>query len=195
MVKPSASQSTGKRATKVTNPMSAARGPIEMARARPKQSGPLKKWWHSKREYHFRAYTSMTLFFSALTLYCFVFMFFMDGVQSLEQEGRDNLIPFVWLGLLGGSVALFLVAPDFFYFLGQKQILEDILELDSRPEVLRRRKEAEIAADMLGSSFQSRLKGLYEQLGVKVPKRYVVESQPPTRAFEESVDSGSEEEE
>ena len=37
---------------------------------------------------------------------------------------------------------------------------------------MRRSKDAERAADLLGKPFQSRLKGLYERLGIKVPKRY-----------------------
>jgi len=159
--------------------MSAARGLVKMARAKAKRVGPLRKWWYSKSESHFQVYTLSTVFFSGLILYCFLFLFFMDGVQSLQNDGKDNLIPFVWLGLFGGSVALFIVAPDFFYFLGQKQILEDILDLDSRPEVLRRRKEAEQAADLLGLKYQARLKGLYEMLGIKVGKKYSMDPLPP----------------
>ena len=70
------------------------------------------------------------------------------------------------------SIALFFVAPEFFYFYNKKQTLSEILELDSRAEVMRRSKDAERAADLLGKPFQSRLKGLYERLGIRVPKRY-----------------------
>ena len=166
-----------------------------MARARAKQVGPLRKWWLSKSEQHFQAYTLMTLFFSALTLYCFIFLFFMDGVATLVQEGNEHLTPYVWLGLVGGSVALFIVAPEFFYFLGQKQILEDILDLDSRPEVLRRRKDAEQAADLLGPKYQARLKGLYEMLGIKVGKKYSMAPLPPRRSPGDGAVASPDEEE
>lgn len=175
--------------------MSAARGLVKMARAKAQELGPVKKWWRSKHEHHFQAYTAMTLFFFALALFCFIFLFFMDGVLALQEDGNESLTPLVWLGLLGGSIALFIVAPEFFYFLGQKQILEDILELDSRPEVLRRRKDAEQAADLLGQTYQARLKGLYEYHGIKFGKKYTMDSLPPRRGSAVISESNSEEEE
>ena len=38
--------------------------------------------------------------------------------------------------------------------------------------MMRRTREAEIAADLLGKGFQSSLKGHYESLGIKVPRTY-----------------------
>jgi len=184
-----------KRAAKGTNRRSAARGTVKMARAKAKRVGPLRKWWHSKREHHFQVYTLTTIFFSGLILYCFIFLFFMDGVQSLQNDGKDNLIPFVWLGLLGGSVALFVVAPEFHYFFVRKQMLEDILDLDSRPEVLRRRKEAEQAADLLGLRYQARLKGLYEMLGIKAGKKYSMDALPPRSLPGDKAETSPDEEE
>ena len=73
--------------------MSVARGLVKMARAKAKRVGPLRKWWYSKSEHHFQVYTLTTIFFSGLILYCFIFLFFMDGVQSLQNDGKDNLIP------------------------------------------------------------------------------------------------------
>tara|TARA_B100000401_G_C52769142_1_gene702301 strand:- start:95 stop:451 length:357 start_codon:yes stop_codon:yes gene_type:complete len=118
----------------------------------------------------------------------------MDGVQNLQSEDRENLIPLVWIALLGGSVALFFVAPEFFFFMGQKQLLEDILSLDSRPEVLRRKKEAENAADTLGVKYQARLKGLYEMLGINVGKKYSMPSIHPNRIINQSSEVEKEEE-
>ena len=69
----------------------------------------------------------------------------------------------------------FFAAPEFFVYWGQRQILEDILLLDSRPEILRRHKEAEDAADMLGKSYQARLMGLYKAHNVNIGKRYKVD--------------------
>ena len=47
-----------------------------------------------------------------------------------------------------------------------------------RREMMRRTREAEIAADLLGKPYQSSLKGHYESLGIKVPKRYSSLSAP-----------------
>ena len=91
---------------------------------------------------------------------------------------------------MGGALVLFFVAPEFFYFFGKRQTLSEILNLDSRAEVMRRRKEAENAADLLGKPFQSRLKGLYERLGISIPKRYTNISSP-----DEQGSRGSSEEE
>ena len=66
--------------------------------------------------------------------------------------------------------------------MNQKQILQDILKLESRSEVLKNRKEAEAAADLLGGRYVARLKGLYEELGIKVKgKRFSIKSLPSKR--------------
>ncbi|MBJ29679.1 MAG: hypothetical protein CMB61_06475 [Euryarchaeota archaeon] len=140
-----------------------------MARRKTKASGPIKKWWLSKHEYHYQAYTGMTLLAFAIMLYSFILFFFTE----FAQEASQSMVSLAWVGLLGGALALFFVAPEFFYFFGKRQTLSEILTLDSRAEVMRRRKEAEIAADLLGKPFQSRLKSLYERLGISIPKRYV----------------------
>jgi hypothetical protein len=121
-------------------------------------------------------------------LFSFIFLFFMDGVPKMEDNGQDNLIPFVWIGLVGGAIALIFFGPEFYYFYGKREILKEILELDSRAEVMRRRKDAEIAADLLGPTYQSLLKGLYEELGISVPKRY---SSISTKSLEQEAGSGS----
>ena len=139
-----------------------------MARRTTKPPNAFKRWWRSKHEFHFQAYTWMTIVSLGIALYSFIQLFFLD----YALEASDNMVTLVWVGLLGGSTALFFVAPEFFYFYNKKQTLSEILELDSRAEVMRRSKDAERAADLLGKPFQSRLKGLYERLGIKVPKRY-----------------------
>ena len=139
-----------------------------MARRTTKPPNAFKRWWRSKHEFHFQAYTWMTLASLGIALFSFFQLFFLD----YALEASDNMVTLVWVGLLGGSTALFFVAPEFFYFYNKKQTLSEILELDSRAEVMRRSKDAERAADLLGKPFQSRLKGLYERLGIKVPKRY-----------------------
>ena len=137
-----------------------------MARRTTKPPNAIKRWWRSKHEFHFQAYTWMTIVSLGIALYSFIQLFFLD----YALEASDTMVTLV--GLIGGSIAMFFVAPEFFYFYNKKQTLSEILELDSRAEVMRRSKDAERAADLLGKPFQSRLKGLYERLGIKVPKRY-----------------------
>ena len=149
-----------------------------MARRTTKPPNAIKRWWRSKPEFHFQAYTWMTIVSLGIALYSFIQLFFLD----YALEASDTMVTLVWVGLLGGSIALFFVAPEFFYFYNKKQTLSDILELDSRAEVMRRSKDAERAADLLGKPFQSRLKGLYERLGIKVPKKYSKLSVPSVDA-------------
>ena len=129
-----------------------------MARRTTKPPNAIKRWWRSKHEFHFQAYTWMTIVSLGIALYSFIQLFFLD----YALEASDTMVTLVWVGLLGGSIALFFVAPEFFYFYNKKQTLSDILELDS--------------------PFQSRLKGLYERLGIKVPKRYSKLSVPSDEA-------------
>ena len=149
-----------------------------MARRSKKSPNPIKKWWRSKHEYHFQAYTSMTLISLGIAVFSFIQLFFLD----YAQEASDMMVTLTWVGLIGGSIALFFVAPEFFYFYDKKQTLSEILDLDSRAEVMRRRKDAENAADLLGKPFQSSLKGLYERMGISIPKRYSKLSVPSDEA-------------
>ena len=157
-----------------------------MARRTTKPPNPIKRWWRSKHEFHFQAYTWMTIISLGIALFAFIQLFFLD----YALEASDTMVTLAWVGLIGGSIAMFFVAPEFFYFYNKKQILSEILELDSRPEVMRRSKDAERAADLLGKPFQSRLKGLYERLGIRVPKRYSKLSVPSDVA---PLDSSEEE--
>jgi hypothetical protein len=157
-----------------------------MARRTTKPPNAIKRWWRSKHEHHFQAYTLMTLASLGIAVFSFVQLFFLD----YAQEAGETMVTLAWVGLLGGTLALFFVAPEFFYFYDKKQTLSEILDLDSRAEVMRRRKDAENAADLLGKPFQSSLKGLYERLGIDVPKRYSTLSAP----IDEAPRSISEEE-
>ncbi|MFQ3321002.1 MAG: hypothetical protein ACKVHF_00595 [Candidatus Poseidoniales archaeon] len=152
---------------------------LEMARAGRKQVGPIAKWWNSQRENHFQIIGMITIFSLAVLLWTFSFLFILGGTTDPD---RENLVPYYWLGLALSIPILFLSAPEFMFFLNQKQILEDILKLESRSEVLKNRKEAESAADLLGGKYVARLKGLYEELGIKVKgKRFSIKSLPSKR--------------
>jgi len=96
----------------------------------------------------------------------------LGGATDPTQE--EYMIPFSWALLLFGGLVAFYVVPEFMHYMSHREVIEDILSLDSRPEVLRRRKEAEDAADILGKSYQSRLMGLYSEFEIKGGKRYKV---------------------
>ena len=153
-----------------------------MARRTTKAPGPIKKWWRSKHEVHYQAYTAMTVTSFGLFLYSFILLFFMDFAQEASSQ---SMVTLAWVCLVGGATAMFFVAPEFFFFYGKKQVLSDILRLDSRAEVMRLRKEAETAADLLGKGFQLQLKELYERIGINVPKRYAKLAAPAEKAPED----------
>jgi hypothetical protein len=164
---------------------------IAMARSRRNQVGPLRKWWNSQSENHFQIIGIISLLSIATFLWTMAFLFILGGTTDPE---RDHLVPHHWLGLIISITISFFVLPEFLYFLNQRQTLQDILNLDSRSEVLKRRKEAENAADLLGHKYRARLKGLYEELGIKVKgKKFAIKSLPPRR--NKSTDSGVSEEE
>ncbi|HIC49928.1 MAG TPA: hypothetical protein EYP01_00530 [Candidatus Poseidoniales archaeon] len=149
-----------------------------MARRGTRKLGLFGRLWESQKDRHFQIITYSTILSVACLVWGFVFLFVLGGYGDPEY---DNLVPWSWLALVGGLVVSFYLGPEFFVYMGQRQILEDILMTDSRPEVLRRRKEAEDAADMLGKAYQARLMGLYQMHNVEIGKKYRVESVGPIR--------------
>ena len=128
-----------------------------------------RRWWMGHKDNHFRIVTSLTILSVAATIWGILFLFVLGGTTD---ESKEMWVPWSWLGLiLGGTLAFWLV-PEFMVYLSQKAALDEVLLLDSRPEVLRRRKEAEEAADMLGPAYQAHLVRLYNDLGIKVSARF-----------------------
>ncbi len=138
--------------------------------------GPFGRWWESQSDRHFQIIAYSTIISAASLVWGFVFLFVLDGYSDPEVE---HLVPWSWLAFVGGLVMAFLAAPEFHVYWGQRNTLEDILLLDSRPEILRRHKEAEDAADMLGKSYQARLMGLYKVHNVNIGKKYRVDPVSP----------------
>ena len=150
-----------------------------MARRGTAKLGPFGRWWESQSDRHFQIIAYSTIISVASLVWGFVFLFVLDGYSDPEVE---HIVPWSWLALVGGLIVAFYAAPEFFDYWKQRQILEDILLIDSRPEILRRRKDAEDAADMLGKSYQSRLMGLYHMHNINIGKKYKVESVSPLRS-------------
>ena len=139
-----------------------------MARRGTVRLGPFGRWWESQSDRHFQIIAYSTIISVASLVWGFVFLFVLDGYSDPEVE---HIVPWSWLALVGGLIVAFYAAPEFFDYWKQRQILEDILLIDSRPEILRRRKDAEDAADMLGKSYQSRLMGLYHMHNINIGKK------------------------
>jgi hypothetical protein len=150
-----------------------------MARRGTARLGPFGRWWESQSDRHFQIITYSTIISVSSLVWGFVFLFVLDGHSDPEVE---HLIPWSWLAFIGGLGVAFYAAPEYFVYSGQRRILEDVLHLDSRPEILRRHKEAEDAADMLGKSYQARLMGLYKMHDVRIGKKYKIESVSPHRS-------------
>ena len=152
-----------------------------MARRDEKQSGLFGWSWS------FQLVTNVSILSVALLVWGFVFLFVLSGATDPSKE---DFVALTWLGMIVGAIGTFFVAPEFFYYLEQKQVLDDILLLDSRAEVLRRRKEGEDAAIMLGSKHMGLMRGLLEMHKIPVGKNLAGESSIPSfQSNEYSKDS------
>ena len=152
-----------------------------MARRGTARLGPFGRWWESQSDRHYQIITYSTIISVSSLVWGFVFLFVLDGHSDPEV---GHLVPWSWLAFIGGLVVAFYAAPEFGEYWKQQHILEDILLIESRPEILRRRKEAEDAADMLGKSYQARLMGLYKMHNVNIGKKYRVEPVSPSSLYD-----------
>ncbi len=128
-----------------------------MARRDEQQRGVFGRWWANQSDRHYQIITNISILSAALLVWGIIFLFVLSGASDPSKE---NLVALTWIGMVVGGIGTFYVAPEFFYYSGQKQLLDDILLLDSRAEVLRRRKEGEDAAIMLGSRYMRLMRGL-----------------------------------
>ena len=142
---------------------------IVMAGPFKRLSNTFRRWWMDQKDNHFRIVSSLTILSLAATIWGILFLFMLGGTTDASKE---IWVPWSWIGLIVGGALAFWVVPEFMVYLGHKAALDEILLLDSRPEVLRRRKEAEEAADMLGPGYQGHLVTLYNNLGIKVGSRF-----------------------
>ena len=139
-------------------------------------AGPLKRlnsalgrWWAGHKDNHFRIISWVTILSMAATIWGILFLFILDGTTD---PTKAEWVPWSWAGLFFGGLIAFWVVPEFFVYMGQKANLDEILQMDNRPEILRLRKEAENAADMLGPGYQAQLVRLYNEMGIKVSTRF-----------------------
>jgi len=149
-----------------------------MARREEKQLGLFARWWQSQSDKHFQIITNVSIISVALLVWGIIFLFVLSGPTD---PSKANIVSLTWLGMVIGIIGTFYVAPEFFYYLEQKQTLDSILILDSRAEVLRRRKEGEDAAIMLGTRYMSSMRGLLETHEIPVGKNLAVDSSTSNR--------------
>ncbi len=154
-----------------------------MARGRSRKSF-FTRWWESKKDTQFQIVTYATILSSASVLWGFMFIFMLGG--ATDPEHQEFMLPFSWFCLVAGSLTSIYVIPEFSFYWSQRDVLEDILALDARTEVIRRRKEAEEAAEILGPKYQSRLMGLYDHYQIRGGKRFKV---TPTEISSESKEA------
>ena len=159
---------------------------IVMAGPFKRLSNTFRRWWMGQKDNHFRIVSSLTILSLAATIWGILFLFMLGGTTDASKE---IWVPWSWIGLIVGGALAFWVVPEFMVYLGHKAALDEILLLDSRPEVLRRRKEAEEAADMLGPGYQGHLVTLYNNLGIKVGSRFRHIKPPGVRISESSIEA------
>ena len=132
-----------------------------MARRGKKQSGNIfVRWWEERRDQHLSILFILSLLGLAAFLWSLVFFMFMDGVSEMPE-----LVGLSWFFAIGGLILLGIVGPEFFRYNEQLTLLREVFELESRAEILKRRKEAEEAASLLGSIHQGKLLAHYKHHG------------------------------
>ena len=134
-----------------------------MARRGKKQSENIfRSWWDDRRDQHLSILFILSLAGLAAFLWSLVYFMFMDGVTEMPE-----LIGLSWFFAIGGLILLGVVGPEFFRYNEQLTLLREILELESRAEIQKRRKEAEEAASLLGSIHQGKLLAHYKTHGIR----------------------------
>lgn len=99
-------------------------------------------------------------------------LFIMLGGATDPQA--SSLVPISWACLILGGVGCFFLLPEFFLYISLRSTFEQICSQDNRTEIIRRRKELEDAAESLGSSYKSRVLGIYRQMEIKPNRRWRV---------------------
>jgi len=136
-------------------------------RQRQKSGNPMIRWWESQRDNHLNILYGVTVLGLGGFLWVLSFFLFLDGVNEYT-----NLIGATWAIFLIGAIALSVAAPELFRYRNQLMILEDVLDLESRATINKRRKEAEEAATLLGTVHQGRLLAHYEKFNIRAGRAF-----------------------
>lgn len=137
-----------------------------MARSKPK--GMIRKWWADNPDLQYPITAYASIIFAGSTIWGFLFVL-LGGATDPEAS---SLVPISWGCLIVGGIGSFFLLPEFFYYISLRSTFEEIIQQDSRSEIIRRRKELEDAAELLGSLYRSRVLGVYRQMEIKPNRRW-----------------------
>lgn len=141
-------------------------GEERMAGRARKKDGAFKRWWQGKRNKHLQILSAIFLGAIAMILSSLVQLILLR-----QDAAWADYTTMAWILLALSSLIAIWVGPEFVHYIGQYNLLNEVLELDSRSEVSRRRQEAEAAAKILGSQHTARLDEHLVQLGIKRARR------------------------
>lgn len=141
-------------------------GEERMAGRAKKKDGAIKRWWRQKRDKHLQILSAVFLGAIAMILSSLVQLILLR-----QDAAWADYTTLAWILLALSSLIAVWVGPEFVHYIGQYNLLNEVLELDSRSEVSRRRQEAEAAAKILGKQHIARLDEHLVELGIKRAKR------------------------
>lgn len=141
-------------------------GEERMAGRARNKDGAFKRWWQGKRDKHLQILSAIFLGAIAMILSSLVQLILLR-----QDAAWADYTTMAWILLALASLIAIWVGPEFVHYIGQYNLLNEVLELDSRSEVSRRRQEAEAAAKILGSQHTARLDEHLAQLGIKRARR------------------------
>tara|TARA_B110000438_G_C15463235_1_gene499822 strand:- start:57 stop:512 length:456 start_codon:yes stop_codon:yes gene_type:complete len=141
-------------------------GEERMAGRARKKDGAFKRWWQGKRDKHLQILSAIFLGSIAMILSSLVQL-----VLLRQDAAWADYTTLAWTLLALSSLIAIWVGPEFVHYIGQYNLLNEVLELDSHSEVSRRRQEAEAAAKILGSQHIAKLDEHLVELGLKRAKR------------------------
>ena len=130
------------------------------------KEGKFTTWWNGKRDMHLRILSSIFLSSIAIIISSLVHLLLLR-----PDPAWSDYTTLAW-SLLGLSTIIAIwIGPEFVHYVGQYNTLNEVLELEARSEVSKRRADAEAAANLLGSRYQEMLDEHLIKVGLKRSKR------------------------
>jgi len=139
---------------------------VGMAGRASKKEGFLKNWWKSKQDAHLRILSTVFLSCIAIIISCIIQLAILRGSPAWDDYTTASWV----LLLIAGLVAIW-IGPEFIHYVGQFNLLNDVLATTARSEVSRRRSEAQEAARLLGTKHMERLDEHLVEVGLKRAKK------------------------
>ena len=130
------------------------------------KDGFLKKWWKSNQDLHLRILSTVFLSCIAIIISCIIQLAILRG-----SPAWDDYTTAAWILLISAGLIAIWIGPEFIHYVGQYNLLNDVLQTTARSEVSRHRSEAEEAARLLGSKHVERLNEHLVEVGLKRSKK------------------------